>query len=58
MFSLMLCTYKPDITWLDEIAETLKGTATAYSNYITFGLNLPIEVRTLLGDNHELLKFF
>ena len=57
-FSLMLCTYKPDITWLDEIAETFKRTAVAYSNYITFALNLPLKVRNILGDKHELLKFF
>ena len=54
----MLCTYKPDITWLDEIAETFKRTAVAYSNYITFALNLPLKVRNILGDKHELLKFF
>ena len=57
-FSMFLCTYKPDITWLDEIAETFKGTAVAYSNYITFSLNLPLRVRETLGDDHELLKFF
>ena len=57
-FSLMLCTYKPDITWLDEIAETLKGTAIAYSNYITFALNLPLRVRQVLEGKHELLTFF
>ena len=57
-FSLMLCTFKSDLTWLDEIAETLKATATALSNYITFSYNLPLKIREILGVKHDLLSFF
>ena len=54
----MLCAFKADLTWLDEIAETLKSTAIAFSNYITFSQNLPLKIRNTLGKKHELLTFF
>ena len=36
MFNLMVLGFKPDITWLDEIAEALKNAVTSLDNCITY----------------------
>ena len=44
-FCLMFCTFKVDITWLDEIAEGIKNAATALSEYETFNRNLSLNTK-------------
>ena len=44
-FSLMLVNINPDVTWLDEITEALKNTATSLNDYIIFSQNLPIKIK-------------
>lgn len=34
MFNLMMVTHKPDVTWLDEIAEALKNSAEGLNSYL------------------------
>ena len=35
MYTIMMGTHKPDVTWLDEIAEALKNCAQGLSSYLT-----------------------
>ena len=41
MFSLMMLAHKPDVTWLDEIAEALKNCASGLNSYLIMYQNLP-----------------
>lgn len=39
-FSLMQINFNPDVTWLDEVSEALKNTATSLNDYVVFSQNL------------------
>lgn len=41
MFSLMMSAHKPEVTWLDEIAEALKNCAEGLNSYLLMYSNLP-----------------
>ena len=36
MFNLMVSSYKPDIIWLDEIAEAVRNATSTLDNSITY----------------------
>ena len=40
MFSLMVCTHKPEVLWLDEIAEALRNCAEGLDSYILLKQNM------------------
>ena len=56
-FALMLVNLNPDVTWLDEITEALKNTATSLNDYIIFSQNLPIKIKRQLHDKDCFLDF-
>ena len=41
LFNIMMCTHKPDITWLDEIAEALRNCANGCDYYLIDSMNEP-----------------
>jgi hypothetical protein len=56
-FSLMLINFNPDVTWLDEISEALKNTATSLNDYVVFSQNLPIPIKNALEGKDVFLEF-
>jgi len=50
MFNLMMTAHKPDITWLDEIAEALKNSAEGLNSYLQMFQNLSLPAQEKLNE--------
>ena len=44
MFSMMMTAHKPDVTWLDEIAEALRNCVDGLNTYKIMRKNWPVKV--------------
>ena len=51
LFTLALCSYKPEVTWLDEASEALCNCATGYNSYLLARQNTLPSVQSQLDQN-------
>ena len=56
MFSLMMTAHKPDVTWLDEIAEALRNCADGLNSYLNMYKNLPYKAQMKLAKVDKFRK--
>ena len=49
MYSLMMSAHKPELIWLDEIAEALKNCAEGLNAYLVMNQNLPLKVQSRIS---------
>ena len=53
MFSLMVCTHKPEVLWLDEIAEALRNCAEGLDSYILMKQNMLYADRKAISEHDK-----
>ena len=56
MYSLMMCSHKVGVTWIDEVSEALKNCANGLDSYINICQGIPIEKMVIIADSEKLLK--
>ena len=55
MFSLLMCSHKVDVTYIDEISEALKNCALGFDAYINRMHTIPVAKFFKIKDDEKLL---
>ena len=56
MFNLFMCSHKPNVTWLDEVAEGLRNCAEGLESYIVMNKNTQSPGQKRLKDLDTFLR--
>ena len=55
MFSLLMCSHKVDVTYIDEISEALKNCALGFDAFINRIHTIPVAKFFKIKDDEKLL---